>query len=408
MEPFLHTLENGIRLVHIEVPNLVAHCGLLINTGSRDESGREHGLAHFIEHMLFKGTIRRKAYHILSRLEDRGGELNAYTSKEETALHASFMKDDYPVAMEIISDILLNSTFPPKEIKKEIEVVMEEINSYKDSPSELIFDDFEELIYKDVAIGRNILGNPDTVRTFDRESIRKFIGEKYFTSQMVFCSVGNIPGKKLVRLFEKYFGIIPAHSGENPREPFKSYRPANLVLEKGTWQNHCIIGNIAYDLKDKRRIGMYLLNNILGGQGLNSRLNMSLREKNGFAYNVESSYNPYVDTGVFLIYFGTDSENLSKSITIAGRELKKLREVRLGAIQLHKAKQQLKGNLARSWENHESQMLSMGKSLLVYDRIDPVEKIYNEIDSISGDDLLAIANEIFDANALSTLIYRQE
>lgn len=390
----------------MQVPNLVAQCGLIIDTGSRDESSAEHGLAHFIEHMLFKGTRKRKAYHILSRLEDRGGELNAYTTKEETAIHASFMKDDYDVALEIISDIVLNSSFPEKEIEKEKEVVMEEINSYKDSPSELIFDDFEEMIYRDAPIGRAILGAPETVKSFTRENILSFIKEKYFTSQMVVCSVGNISPKRIIRLFEKYFSIFPEHHGQNPRIAFTGYRPGVLELEKGTWQNHCIIGNVAYDLKDKRRIGMYLLNNILGGQGLNSRLNMSLREKNGFAYNVESSYNPYFDTGIFLIYFGTDNENLSKSIAIAGKELKKLREVKLGSVQLHKAKQQMKGNMARAYENHESYMLSIGKSLLVYNIIDPVEMIYRKIDDISPSELLEIANEVFASDSLSTLIYR--
>lgn len=406
MELFIHTLNNGIRLVHMQVPNIVSQCGVLINTGSRDEEPEESGLAHFIEHMLFKGTSKRKAYHILSRLEDRGGELNAYTTKEETAIHASFLKDDYPVAFEIISDILLNSTFPAKEIEKEKEVVMEEINSYKDSPSELIFDDFEEMIYRDAPIGRSILGAPETVKEFNRDLIRSFIDAKYFTTGMVVCSIGNISDRRIMKLFESNFGIFREYAGENSRVPFTGYNPASLTLEKGTWQNHCIIGNVAYDVRDKRRIGMYLLNNILGGQGLNSRLNMSLREKNGFAYNVESSYNPYFDTGIFLIYFGTDNVNLERSISVAGKELKKLREVKLGSIQLHKARQQMRGNLARAYENYESYMLSLGKSLLVYNKIDPPEKIYEKINGITSSELLEIANEIFSADRLSTLIYK--
>jgi predicted Zn-dependent peptidase len=385
---------------------MVAQCGLIINTGSRDESVDEQGMAHFIEHMLFKGTKKRKAYHILSRLEDRGGELNAYTTKEETAIHASFLREDYPIAFEIISDILLNSTFPAKEIKKEKEVVMEEINSYKDSPSELIFDDFEEMIYSDAPIGRNILGTPETIKSFDQKSIFDFIKNRYFTNQMVMCTVGNISDKRVKRLFETHFGIFPEYVGENKRVAFNGYKPATQIVEKGTWQNHCIIGNIAYDVRDKRRIGMYLLNNILGGQGLNSRLNMSLREKNGFAYNVESSYHPYYDTGVFLIYFGTENENLNKSISLAGKELKRLMDVKMGTVQLHKAKQQIRGNLARSFENHESHMLSMGKSLLVYDMIDPIEEIYKKIENISSFELMEIANEVFKADRLSTLIYK--
>ncbi|MCA1758021.1 MAG: insulinase family protein [Bacteroidales bacterium] len=406
MEFFRHTLSNGIRIVHIHIPNLVAHCGIIINAGSRDEEPAEHGLAHFIEHMLFKGTKKRKAYHILSRLEDRGGELNAYTTKEETAIHASFLKDDYPVALEILSDILFNSTFPEKEIEKEKDVVMEEINSYKDSPSELIFDDFEELIFKDAPIGHPILGNSDSVRKFNRISIADFREKNYFTDQMVLCSAGNISPARLTRMAEKYLGAVPESSGTDRRIPFTGYQPSRLEIDKGTWQNHCIIGNIAYDLRDKRRIGMYLLNNILGGQGLNSRLNLSLREKNGFAYNVESSYNPYLDTGIFMVYFGTESSTLEKSIAITGKELKKLREVKLGTIQLHRARQQMKGNLARGWENHESLMLAMGKSIIVFDRVETAETLYRKIDEISAQELMDTANEVFNPDKISTLIYR--
>ena len=390
----------------MQIPNLVAHCGVIVNAGSRDEMPAEHGLAHFIEHMLFKGTEKRKAYHILSRLEDRGGELNAYTTKEETAIHASFLKEDYPVALEIIGDILFHSTFPEKEIEKEKDVVIEEINSYKDSPSELIFDDFEELIFRDAPIGHPVLGTSESVRAFDRSSIMGFIDKNYLTDQMVLCSTGNISQARFVRLAEKHLGSMPARRGKTGRTPFTGYRPARLEIDKGTWQNHCIMGNIAYNLKDTRRVGMYLLNNILGGQGLNSRLNLSLREKNGFAYNVESSYNPYIDTGLFMIYFGTDSGNLGKSIAIAEKELKKLRKVKLGTIQLHRARQQMKGNLARGWENHESLMLAIGKSIMVFNQVETTETLYRKIDGVSASELLETANEVFCPDQISTLIYR--
>ena len=406
MEYTEHTLDNGIRLIHMSVPNMVAHCGLMINAGSRDEEEEQHGMAHFIEHMFFKGTGKRKAYHILSRLEDRGGELNAYTTKEETVIHASFLKEDYNISLELISDIAFNSTFPEKEIKKEKEVILEEINSYKDTPSELIFDDFEELIFKGDALGRNILGSQESLKGFSKKSIGEFIKENYYTDQMVVCSVGNISKKRILYLFEKYFSHIKPNSGSRKRLNKNGYKPRTLTIDKGTWQNHCIIGNVAYNIQDKRRIGMYLLNNVLGGQGLNSRLNLSLREKNGFAYNVESTYHPYFDTGIFLIYFGTEGYNLGKSTTIALKELKQLRDKPLGTIQLSKAKQQIKGNLARSYENHESYMLSMAKSLLVYERIDPPEEIYRKIDIISSSDLQEIARDIFEENKLSTLIYR--
>jgi predicted Zn-dependent peptidase len=406
MDLLLHCLDNGIRLVHQRIPGLVAHCGIIINTGSRDESDHEHGIAHFIEHMLFKGTKKRKAYYILSRLEDVGGELNAYTTKEETAVHASFLKDDYERAIEIISDITFNSVFPEKEIEKEKDVVIEEINSYLDTPAELIFDDFEELIFLNQPIGRNILGTPESVKSFSQKTISDFILNNYNTHQMVFCSVGNIPDEKIMKLFIKYFSAITT-TNQAPRVNRSwLYKPDNVIKKMDTFQNHCIIGNLAYDLKDNRRMGMFLLNNILGGQGLNSRLNLTLREKNGLAYNVESSYNPYNDTGIFSIYFGTDSQYLNKSISIAMAELKKLRNSKLGAIQLSKAKNQIKGYLARGYENHESLMLSLGKSLLIFNKIDTIEDICKKIDNVTSSELLETANDIFEPSKLSTLIYK--
>jgi predicted Zn-dependent peptidase len=406
MDLLLHTLDNGIRLVHHNIPGLVAHCGLLINTGSRDETEPEHGIAHFIEHMLFKGTKKRKAYYILSRLEDVGGELNAYTTKEETAVHASFLKEDYERAIELISDITFNSIFPEKEMVKEKDVVIEEINSYLDNPAELIFDDFEELIFSKQPIGRNILGTPESVKSFSQKNIIDFISNNFDTRQMVFCSVGNIPDEKILKLFKRNFADIVTKNRQERANKSWLYKPSSVVKQKDTFQNHCIIGNLAYDLKDDRRMAMFLLNNILGGQGLNSRLNMSLREKNGLAYNVESSYNPYNDTGIFSIYFGTDSQFLNKSISIAMAELNKLRTTKMGTIQLSKAKNQIKGYLARGYENHESLMLSLGKSLLVFNKIDTIEDICKKIDNVTASELIETANDIFEPSKLSTLIYK--
>jgi len=406
MDLLINTLENGIRLVHLRIPGMVAHCGLIINTGSRDETTQEHGIAHFIEHMLFKGTKKRKAYHILSRLEDVGGELNAYTTKEETAIHASFLKEDYTRAIELISDITFHSVFPEKEIEKEKDVVIEEINSYLDNPSELIFDDFEELIFANQPIGRNILGTPESVKSFSQKKICDFISSNYNTNQMVFCSVGNIPDEKILKLFRTHFADIVTEKRADRTNRTWLYKPASITKKMDTYQNHCIMGNLAYDLKDKRRMGMFLLNNILGGQGLNSRLNLSLREKHGFAYNVESSYNPYCDTGIFSIYFGTDNQYLNKSISIAMAELKKLRTSKLGSIQLSKAKNQIKGYLARGYENHESLMLSLGKSLLFFNKIDTIEDLCKKIDAVTASELLETANDVFEPSKMSTLIYR--
>jgi predicted Zn-dependent peptidase len=406
MDLLINTLDNGIRLVHHHIPGLVAHCGLIINTGSRYESVPEHGIAHFIEHMLFKGTKKRKAYHILSRLEDVGGELNAYTTKEETAIHASFLKEDYSRAIELISDITFNSIFPEKEIEKEKDVVIEEINSYLDNPSELIFDDFEELIFANQPIGRNILGSPESVKSFTKKNINDFISNNYDTHQMVFCSVGNITNEKILKLFKTNFSHIVTEKNVERNDKTWLYKPASVIKKMDTYQNHCIMGNLAYNLKDERRMGMFLLNNILGGQGLNSRLNLSLREKNGLAYNVESSYNPYCDTGIFSIYFGTDSQYLNKSIAIAMAELKKLRTVKLGAIQLSKAKSQIKGYLARGYENHESLMLSIGKSLLIFNKIESIKDLCKKIDALSASELIETANDIFEPSKMSTLIYK--
>ena len=406
MELLYHTLKNGIRVVHLRTNGMVAHCGLVINTGSRNERDNEHGMVHFIEHMLFKGTRKRKTYHILSSLEDAGGELNAYTTKEETAIHASVLKEEFEKAVDIISDITFNSVFPAKEIEKEKDVIIEEINSYLDDPAELIFDDFEEMIFPGQPIGRNILGTPVTVKSFTQKALFEFFSGNYKTNQMVFCSVGNIPDEKVVRLVNKYFGAVTSNIKKGRKYKPSFYTKSTVTKKMDTNQDHCIIGNVAYNIKDKRRIGMFLLNNLLGGQGLNSRLNLSLREKNGLAYNVESNYNAYVDTGVFSIYFGTDRQNLEKSIAITLLELNKLRNIRLGPLQFSKAKNQLKGYLARSYENHESLMLSLGKSLLVFNRIDSLEDICKKIDSLTTSELLDISNEVFEPSGLSTLIYK--
>jgi predicted Zn-dependent peptidase len=384
---------------------MIAHAGVIVNTGSRDENDKQHGMAHFVEHMMFKGTGKRKTYHILSSLEDRGGELNAYTTKEETAVYGSFLKHDYNKAFDIISDVVFNSTFPEKEIQREKEVIIEEINSYRDTPSELIFDDFEEMIYAGTPIGRNILGSEKSLRNFNRDMIYDFVNNNYIPSEMVVCSVGDIREKQLIRLFDKYFSNIPAKQPHKNRVSFSDYSPLHKTLSKKTWQDHCIMGNLAYNVRDKRRFAMFLLNNILGGQGLNSRLNLSLREKNGYAYNVESNYIPYCDSGMFMIYFGTDEKNRNRSINVVMKELKKLREQRLGISQLQKAKNQMKGNIARAWENHENHMLAMGKNILIFNKMESIEDLYEKINMLSSSDLLEIANEIFDENMLSTLIY---
>lgn len=402
----IHTLQNGIRIIHKRTNSPVAHCSIMINAGTRDELDHEHGIAHFIEHVVFKGTKKRRAYHIMSRLEDVGGELNAYTTKEETVIHATFLKDDFDRAVELIADITFHSTFPEKEIKKEKEVVLDEINSYKDNPSELIFDDFEELIYDGHPFGLNILGTKKDIKRFTRSDIHRFIERTYNTDQIVFCSIGNISFNRVQKLAERHLGWVSPNRRKIQRDSFTNYIPQTKVVKKSTFQTHCIIGNIAYDLQEPKRIGMHLLNNILGGPGLNSRLNLALREKHGYAYNIESMYNPYSDTGLFCIYFGTDKDNLEKSISLVNKELEKVMTQKLGVLQLYKAKRQLMGQLAIASDSDENLMLSVAKSYMVYNTADSLEIIYSQIENLSSTDLLEIANEILSPQKLSTLIYK--
>lgn len=401
-----HTLQNGIRVVHCRTASHVAYCSMMINTGTRDEFEDEHGIAHFIEHVIFKGTKRRKAYHIMSRLEDVGGELNAYTSKEETVVHATFLKEDFHRAVELLFDIMFHSTFPDKELKKEKEVILDEINSYKDSPSELIFDDFEELVYPNHPFGRNILGTKKHLKKFDKRSIAEFMERNYNTDQMVFCSIGNIPFNRVVRLAERYFGSIAANPRKFNRLPILYSPPAVKEIKKNTYQRHCIVGCRAYDLTHPNRIGLFLLNNILGGPGQNSRLNLALRERSGYAYNVESSYTPFSDTGLFSIYFGTDKANFQNSIELLYDELKLIRTVKLGVQQLGKAKRQLMGQLAIAAENSESLMLNVARNFLFFNTFDGLDDVYSKIEGITALELMEIANEVLVPEKLSTLIYK--
>lgn len=402
----IHTLSNGIRLVHKHTDSHVAHCGIIINAGSRDELPHEQGLAHFIEHVIFKGTAKRKAFHVLSLMENVGGELNAYTSKEETAIYASFMHPYYERCLDLLADISFSPVFPEKELEKEKDVVIDEINSYKDTPSEQIMDDFDELIFNDHPMGRNILGTPANLKKFNRNSVFEFINRTYATSSISICSVGRIDFNRLVKLVEKHFGHIPPRLAGAERVPMSLYVPQTKFVNRRNHQVHCVMGNRAYANKSEMKTALILLNNILGGPGLNSRLNLNIREKYGFCYTIESNYQPYSDTGIFSIYLGTDKEHLDKTISLVHRELDKLRSQKLGVLQLKRAKQQLKGQVAISFESNMNEMLSIGKSLLVYDKVDTLEEIYQKIDVITEANLLEAANEVFDPNALSMLVFK--
>lgn len=401
-----YVLPNGIRLIHLEVASPVAHCGFFVNTGSRDEFDNEHGTAHFIEHLLFKGTRKRKSFHVLSRLEDVGGELNAYTTKEDTCIHASFLIEHFGRAVELISDIVFNSVFTEKSIDSERDVILDEINSYKDSPSEYIFDDFEDYFFQGHPLGRNILGASAKLKKIKREDFFAFILRNYNTDQMVFASVGNISFKRVQYWFQKYFGDVPSNPRTFTRPTFESYAPFNKIVKKRTFQVHTVLGNLGYGFSDPNRMGLHLLSNIIGGPGMISRLNLALRERNGYSYNIESSYTPYSDTGLFTVYFSTDKAMLEKCLDIIQKEFTLLMNKPLGTIQIKKAKQQILGQLAISYESNESQMLSIGKSYLVYDKVDTLAEIATKIDSINSNELMNIANEVLNKDRLSVLIYK--
>lgn len=405
MEYNLLELKNGIRIIHKHTQSEVAHCGFTINTGSRDENLAENGITHFIEHAIFKGTTKRKAYHILNRIDNVGGEINAFTTKENTSIYASFTKNYFERALELLTDILFNSTYPENELIKEKEVIVDEINSYQDSPYEQIYDDFEELIFKNHPLGMNILGTIKSVKKINRKNILNFIQHHYQTNQIVFSVVGNIDFKKIKKLCERYLNDIPEKSSQLNREIFQNYQPINKNIKKEVYQTHCVIGNIAYGAHDDNKNGLILLNNILGGPAMNSRLNMGIREKYGFTYNIESAYTMYADTGLFYIYLGTDQKYIDKSIYLVNRELKILRDKKISSSQLHKAKQQIIGQTTLSEENNCNVMLGMAKSLLLYNKVETLADTFEKINALTETELLSIANEIFENNKLSSLTF---
>ncbi len=407
MELLLHThqLKNGIRLIHRPGNSEVAHFGLIVHTGTRDERPEEHGLAHFMEHMFFKGTPKKSAYQIISRLEDVGGEINAYTTKEETALFASFLKQDYKNAIELIQDIFLHSSFPEKERDKEAEVILNEIQGYDDSPSELIFDRAEELLFPDHSIGRNILGTEASLNSLRNGVLEKFQSENYATDEIVLSSVGNIPFKDLLHTAEKYFGAIPQKSRTRTRFQPGAASAKKIVEKRNTFQKHCIMIGEAYALPDKKRLQLYLLNNILGGPGMNSKLNMALRERRGYSYSAESHYSPYSDTGAMMIYFSCDAERFDQSLQVTREEIRKLRTKLIKDKRLVNARKQLIGQLAISHENNEHRMLTTGKSFMIFDRVDTLETTRLKLEEISAEMLLETANEILDPRNLNTLIF---
>lgn len=400
-----YTLPNGLRIIHKPDNTAVTYCGLVINTGSRDETSTEQGMAHFIEHLLFKGTAKRRSGHIINRLEHVGGELNAYTSKEETVVFATVLNEYFERAMELVSDIVLHSTFPQKEIDKEVVIILDEIQSYKDSPSELIFDDFEEMLFEHHPLGHNILGSAELLEHYTTADAVSFVERHYYPEQMVFFVLGDLNFKQLIRWAEKYLQTESTQERTLQRFSPTTYTPSRREIIKKTHQVHFIMGNRAYDLNHPDRMGLYLLNNILGGPGMNSLLNLSLREKHGLVYNVESNYQPFTDTGMWSVYFGCDADNAERCEQLIYAELQKLREQPLSNNALKKYKLQLMGQIAIATEQKENLALSYGKSFMRYGKIDDLETVRKRINEITAEKLQTIAIEIFDQKALSVLKY---
>ena len=399
---------NGLCFVHAQVASPVSYCGFTINAGTRDEADNEQGIAHFVEHLLFKGTARRKAFHILNRMDNVGGELNAFTTKEETVIYSVFMNEHIVRAVDLLADLVFNSVIPENEFTKEREVILDEIRSYQDSPAEQIFDDFENMLFKGHSLGHPILGTEASLQSLSAQNCRDFIKSHYSPDRMVFFYLGKTPFDMVLKTVERLFSKIefPENTPHlMPRTSPVSYVAAKEKNNMETYQSHVIMGCPAYSLFDPKRRALHLLNNYLGGPCMNSLLNISLREKRGLVYNVESSFTPLTDTGIFSVYFGADPKYMKKCMRLVEKELYKLRSRRLSDLKLHAIKKQLMGQISISSDNHENLALSIGKSYLHRGCFESLEERYELIGKVSSSDLLDAANEIFDENRLSSLIF---
>lgn len=402
----LHTLPNGIRVAHKQMPHTqVAHIGIMLDIGSRDERPEQQGLAHFWEHMAFKGTEKRKAHHVLNRLESVGGELNAYTTKEKVCFHASVLTAHAEKATELLADIAFHSVFPEKQIERERGVILEEMAMYYDSPEDAIQDDFDELIFGSHPLGGNILGTTETINAFTRESLQQFIADNLDTSRVIISSVSNQPFSKVVRLAEKHLGDVPTHSSSRQRGTPTVYVPEKKTVTRPITQAQAAMGRPAMGLTDPLRLPFFMLTNLLGGPGMNSRLNLNLREKNGLVYAIDAGYTGFLDTGFLSIYFGTDPKNLDRATTLVHRELKLLRDKPLTTGQLHNTKAQLMGQLAMSEESNNSFMLMMAKSILDIGRVEALPDIFADIQAVTASQLLDLANNLLDESQFSYLTF---
>lgn len=441
-----HTLDNGLRIIHLPSDSKVVYCGYQINAGTRDEEPGEEGLAHFCEHVTFKGTERRKAWHILNCLESVGGDLNAYTNKEGTVYYSAILKEHIARAVDLLSDIVFHSVYPQAEIDKEVEVICDEIESYNDSPAELIYDEFENILFKGSSLGHNILGTAEQVRSFTTEDALRFTRKLYRPDNAIFFAYGDIDFKKLVKLVGRALAdgdsgklaaeklpqisqITQISRDENPvateksvesvgPKNYSSVGPKNypsvgnemagqtIVMEKNTHQAHVMIGTRAYDVNDDRRMPLYLLNNILGGPGMNAKLNLALREHNGLVYTVESTMVAYGNTGTWSIYFGCDEHDIKRCLRLVRKELDRMMEKPLSDSQLKAAKKQIKGQIGVACDNRENFALDFGKSFLHYGWEKNVDCLYEQVEAITSQQIQDVARELFDKNRLITLIFK--
>ena len=417
-----YTLDNGLRIIHLPSDSKVVYCGYQINAGTRNEEPGEEGLAHFCEHVTFKGTERRKAWHILNCLESVGGDLNAYTNKEGTVYYSAILKEHIARAVDLLTDIVFHSVYPQTEIDKEVEVICDEIESYNDSPAELIYDEFENIIFKGSPLGHNILGTAEQVRSFKTEDALRFTRKLYRPDNAIFFAYGDIDFKKLVRLLKKSFlseeRRVKSEKFNSPEAQTQfniqhstfntqhSFEGQTIVMQKNTHQAHVMIGTRAYDVNDDRRMPLYLLNNMLGGPGMNAKLNLALREHNGLVYTVESTMVAYGDTGIWSIYFGCDEHDVKRCLRLVRKELDKFMQKPLSEAQLKAAKKQIKGQVGVACDNRENFALDFGKSFLHYGWEKNVDRLYEQVDEITVEQILAVAQELFDKDRLTTLIFK--
>lgn len=399
-------LSNGLRIIHAANDSPISYSGIMINSGSRDEYDDESGLAHFTEHMLYKGTRKRRAHHIINRMEDVGGELNAYTSKEETVLYSVFFEEYLDRSIELIADMVFNSQFSEEQIERERVVILDEINSYLDVPSALIYDDFEQILFDNHELGNPILGTPQSLKSITSDKMRKYVERQFKANKMVFFSMGRTPFLKVLKKAEKHLSIYtPVIPASKSRVASPNALPKKTTAKKDTHQSHFLLGRKTYNMFDSERIALYLLNSILGGLGMNSRLNTSLREKNGLVYTVESTHSLYTDSGVFTVYFGCDPENTPKCLSLIKKEFHKLKHTLLTPQQLAKAKKQLRGELGIAAENKENLVLDMAKSFLHFNNYLNLTELLKLIQNITAEEIQAVANTLLNSEEFSSLHY---